>query len=65
MWIVRISGAWTCPCPDVCGFVRTGPDLSIETAWICPDMLVLTPICLRQHLSLTQGFRSNVTTGTL
>ena len=49
----------------VCGYVRTCPDLSIETAWICPDMLVLTPICLCQHLSLTQDFRVNVNTQTL
>ena len=49
----------------VCGYVRTCPDLSIETAWICPDMLVLTPICLCQHLSLTQDFCVNVKTQSL
>eukprot|EP00966_Prymnesium_polylepis_P233121 5391511-Prymnesium_polylepis.1 len=40
----------------------SGYDLSIENAWTCPDMLVLTLICLCQHLSLTQGFRFNVRT---
>jgi hypothetical protein len=49
----------------VCGYVRTCPDLSFETAWICPDMLVLTPICLCQHLSLTQDFCVNVKTQSL
>eukprot|EP00966_Prymnesium_polylepis_P306385 7079870-Prymnesium_polylepis.1 len=29
------------------------------------DMLVLTPICLCQHLSLTQDFRVNVKAQTL
>eukprot|EP00966_Prymnesium_polylepis_P225958 5226563-Prymnesium_polylepis.1 len=50
----------------VCGYVRTGPDLSIETSWSCPDMLSVNthlPGC--QHLSLTQDFRSYVKTGTL